>query len=78
MELKDLRKDKGLTQQELADKCELSKFTISKLEQKQFKPSLDTLDRLRSVLGDEVDEIDWTPVREPKRRGRPKREVRDE
>jgi transcriptional regulator with XRE-family HTH domain len=73
MELKELRKQKGITQQELAERCDLSKFTISKLEQRLFRPSLDTLERLRSILGNEVETLDWTPTREPKKRGRKKR-----
>jgi transcriptional regulator with XRE-family HTH domain len=70
MGLKELRKLKGLTQLELAEKCNLSEFTISKLEQRLFRPSMETLERLRFVLGNEVDTLDWTPVRKSKKRGR--------
>ena len=49
--LKDLRKQKGLTQQELADRAELTKGFISQLEQGQVTPSLITLFDLVECLG---------------------------
>ena len=49
--LRDLRKQNGLTQQELADRAELTKGFISQLEQGQVTPSLTTLFDLIECLG---------------------------
>lgn len=49
--LKDLRKQNGLTQQELADRAELTKGFISQLERGQVTPSLVTLMDLIEILG---------------------------
>ena len=49
--LRDLRKQNGLTQQELADRAELTKGFISQLEQGQVTPSLATLLDLIECLG---------------------------
>lgn len=49
--LRDLRKQNGLTQQELADRAELTKGFISQLEQGQVTPSLITLLDLIECLG---------------------------
>ena len=50
-QLKNLRKQAGLTQQELADRTELTKGFISQLEQGQVTPSLVTLLDLIECLG---------------------------
>ncbi|MGB4842558.1 MAG: helix-turn-helix transcriptional regulator, partial [Leptotrichiaceae bacterium] len=42
--LKRLRQEKLLTQNELADRCDLSKGFISQLERDLTSPSLSTLD----------------------------------
>ncbi|MBQ3864746.1 MAG: cupin domain-containing protein [Clostridia bacterium] len=49
--LRDLRKQNGLTQQELADRAELTKGFISQLERGQVTPSLITLFDLIECLG---------------------------
>ena len=49
--LRDLRKQNGLTQQELADRAELTKGFISQLEKGQVTPSLVTLLDLIECLG---------------------------
>ena len=49
--LRDLRKQNGLTQQELADRAELTKGFISQLENGQVTPSLVTLWDLIECLG---------------------------
>ena len=41
--IKELRNKKGLTQEELADRCELSKGFISQLENDLTSPSIATL-----------------------------------
>ena len=49
--LRRLRLQRGLTQAELADRCELSKSFISLLERDLTSPSLDTLSDLLQTLG---------------------------
>ena len=49
--IRDLRKQNGLTQQELADRAELTKGFISQLERGQVSPSVVTLFDLIECLG---------------------------
>ena len=49
--IKSLRLRNGLTQKELADRCELSKGFISQLESNQTSPSLSTLEDILVTLG---------------------------
>lgn len=49
--LKDLRKEKGLTQEELSERTDLTKGYVSQLENNISSPSLDTLMDLLEVLG---------------------------
>jgi transcriptional regulator with XRE-family HTH domain len=49
--LKDLRIKNGLTQEELADRAELSKGFISQLERNLTSPSISTLEDLLQCLG---------------------------
>ena len=52
--LRRLRLQRGLTQEELADRCELSKSFISLLERDLTSPSLDTLSDLMEALGSDL------------------------
>ena len=52
--IKSLRLQRGLTQKELADRCELSKSFISLLERDLTSPSLDTLSDLLETLGSDL------------------------
>ena len=47
----ELRKAKGMTQEELADRCELSKSFISQLENDYTSPSIETLNDIVTALG---------------------------
>lgn len=55
--IKLLRLFYGLTQQELADRCELSKGFISQLESNQTAPSLATLSDIFDALGTTFEEF---------------------
>ena len=55
--LKELRVLKGLTQEELADRSELSKGFISQLERKLTSPSLTTLMDILQCLGTSIGEF---------------------
>lgn len=55
--LKEMRQCKGLTQEELADRCELSKGYISQLENDLTSPSIATLTELLRALGSSLGEF---------------------
>lgn len=52
--IKDLRVQKGLTQEELANRCELSKGFISQLERDLTSPSIATLIDILQCLGTDL------------------------
>ena len=52
--IKELRNKKGLTQEELADRCELSKGFISQLENNVTSPSIATLIDILQCLGTDL------------------------
>lgn len=55
MELRELRVSKNLTQQQLADRCDIKRNTIAMIETGQSKPSVETAKRIAKVLG-----FNWT------------------
>mgnify|MGYP004632824951 CR=1 FL=1 len=55
--IKELRLKNNLTQEELADRCELTKGYISQLENDLANPSIDTLDTILVVLGSSMGEF---------------------
>jgi len=64
--LKELREEKGLTQQELAKIMNLSQQTIGHYEVGRAKPDVDTLNRLANFFGTTVDYLlGRTDVRNP-------------
>jgi transcriptional regulator with XRE-family HTH domain len=52
--LKRLRLTRGYTQEELADRCDLSRSFISQLESDKVSPSVETLERILRVLGTDL------------------------
>ena len=55
--IKQMRNHKGLTQEELADRCELTKGYISQLENNLNSPSIATLTDILSALGSNLSEF---------------------
>ena len=55
--IKEFRTYNNLTQEELADRCELTKSYISQLENDKTSPSLETLEILLEVLGTNFQEF---------------------
>lgn len=53
--LKELREKAGLTQQELADQCNVIRQTISNIECELSRPSVETAKLIAKVL-----DIPWT------------------
>src|SRR5690349_14196497 len=59
--IKELRGRKGMSQEELAEKSQLSLRTVQRIEGGETEPRGDTLQRLASALGTTPDElIVWT------------------
>ncbi|MGI6249703.1 MAG: helix-turn-helix domain-containing protein [Acutalibacteraceae bacterium] len=50
-ELIEIRKEKGLTQRELAEAANLAQPAIARLESKAVTPQLDTLLKIAAALG---------------------------
>ena len=55
--VRSLRKEKGLTQADLAKSCGINRSIISRLELSDYKPSLDQLEALAEVLGFEISDL---------------------
>ncbi len=55
--IKDLRLENGLTQEELANRCELTKGFISQLERDLTSPSISTLQDILEVLGTTISDF---------------------
>ncbi len=55
--IKQMRNQKGLTQEELADRCELTKGYISQLENNLNSPSIATLTDILSAVGSNLSEF---------------------
>ncbi len=55
--IKQLRLENGLTQEELANRCELTKGFISQIERQKTSPSIQTLYAILEVLGSSFGEF---------------------
>lgn len=58
--LKDLRKSKGLTQEELAEKVGCTRVAIVYYETGYHIPRLDIAIKIAKILGANVEEIEWS------------------
>lgn len=57
MNLKKIRKDKGLTQNELAKKLGMRPSAISRYEHEFRSPNLKTAQKLAEILGCSIDDL---------------------
>lgn len=55
--LEQLRGERGLTQQELADKANVSRQTIISLENGRYNPSIQLAFRLANIFGCQIEDI---------------------
>jgi putative transcriptional regulator len=62
--LRDLRKDRGLSQIELAEAIEVSRQTIIAMEANKYDPSLPMAYRLAAFFQVAVEELFFNPWRE--------------
>ena len=53
--IRDIRLQKGMTQEQLAEKCGMKRTTISKIESGKFNASVDILSAILRPLGCELD-----------------------
>lgn len=63
LQLKKLRKEKNLTQEEIAKILNTTQGTISDYERKKTEPDLKTLEKIANVLSCTTDELigrNWT------------------
>ncbi|WP_047160616.1 helix-turn-helix transcriptional regulator [uncultured Maricaulis sp.] len=62
--LKDLRADKGWSQQALADHLDVSRQTVNALETGKYDPSLPLAFRIARLFGEPIESIfddEWQP-----------------
>ena len=59
-QIRDLRREQGLSQEELARRCGVSRQTINAIENNKYDPTLALAFRLAQVLGTTVDQL-FTP-----------------
>ena len=65
IKIKALRLKNNLTQEELADRCELTKGFISQLENDLANPSIETINDILVVLGSNLGEFFQNEESEP-------------
>ena len=61
--LRDLRKERGLSQADLADAIEVSRQTIIAVEADKYDPSLPMAYKLAAFFGVPVEELFYNPYR---------------
>lgn len=64
--IKNLRKEKGLTQKELADLLHVTSQAVSRWEKGDVEPSIDTISEMASIFEVTTDEIIGGPDKKPK------------
>ncbi|WP_035051002.1 helix-turn-helix transcriptional regulator [Carnobacterium pleistocenium] len=53
----ELRKNKGLTQDALAQKCKVTRQTINAIENNKYDPTLQLAFKMAFILGETVDNL---------------------
>lgn len=57
--VKELRAEKNLTQEQLAELVDVTRLTIISIEKQKYEPSLGLAMRLSKVLGTSIEELFW-------------------
>lgn len=68
MNLKEIRLERGITQEELASRIGVSQSQIARYENDDSEPTLDTLRKLSKELDCTLDELIGNPERESARK----------
>jgi transcriptional regulator with XRE-family HTH domain len=71
--LRELREDRGWTQQELAEAAGLSRGAVRDFEQSRSVPSWDSVLKLAEALGVRCDVFQEPPTKKPPAKGRPRK-----
>ncbi len=66
LNLRRLRQEQGLSQEELADRAEIDRTYISALEREVYAASIDVLDRLAKALRADPADLLRRPLRKTK------------
>ncbi|QHS23782.1 helix-turn-helix transcriptional regulator [Virgibacillus sp. MSP4-1] len=66
--IRELRKTKKMSQQLLADYCDVSRQTINAIENNKYDPSLDLAFKIAAILNTTVDELFQFQLTETKRK----------
>jgi putative transcriptional regulator len=59
IKLKIARIEKGLSQEELADLCEVTRQTIGLIEKGKYNPTLNLCIKIAQVLGKTLNDLFW-------------------
>jgi len=65
--LRRMRRDRGLSQEELAHRANIDRTYVSALERSIYSATIDVVDKLAQVLGVEASELLQAPERKSKR-----------
>lgn len=57
LRIREFRKSRGLTQQQLADKADISRSYLADVERNRYNPSLETLEKIANALEVSLDRI---------------------
>ena len=60
-QIRDLRREQGLSQEELARRCGVSRQTINAIENNKYDPTLGLAMRMARLLGTAVEDIFHLP-----------------
>ncbi len=55
--IRELRTDRGMTQQELADRIEMTRQTVNAIEGDKYSPSLEVAFRIALVFGVPLEQV---------------------
>ena len=58
-QIRDLRREQGLSQEELARRCGVSRQTINAIEKGEYNPTINLCRSICKVLGKTLDELFW-------------------
>ena len=63
-QVRNLRRQKGWSQQELAERVEVARQTINLIENNRYNPTLSLCLKLAQVLGSDLNTLFWTQEQE--------------
>ena len=58
-QIRDLRREQGLSQEELARRCGVSRQTINAIEKGEYNPTINLCRAICKALGKTLDDLFW-------------------